>query len=64
MNFKQMLERAAIKILSFKSLFAIGVLVVLTQVELTAQNADVMNKLIYSVLGAKAVQYAAEVFKK
>ena len=64
MTFKQMLERAAIKILSFKSLFAIGVLVVLTQVELTAQNADVMNKLIYAVLGAKAVQYAAEVFKK
>ena len=64
MTFKQMVERAVVKILSFKTLFAAAVLVVLAVVPLTDTNADVLNKLIYCVLGAKTAQYVAEVFKK
>lgn len=57
---KEFFIRLAYKLTGLKALFAMAVLAILVLHDLSPENADVMTKLIYSVLGAKAAQYAAE----
>lgn len=60
MTFKDLLERAAIKLLSLKTLFAGAVLYVIATVPLSDNNTDALETLCYCVLGAKAVQYGLQ----
>jgi hypothetical protein len=60
---KNILSRLAYKTTGFKSLFVIGVMVALVMHQFSPQNADVLKFLIGFVLGAKALQYAADAVK-
>ena len=60
---KEFFTRLAFKLTGFKSLFTAAVLAILVLHDLSPENADVMTVLIVTVLGAKAVQYGADVFK-
>lgn len=60
---KTILTRLAYKTTGFKTLFVIGIVAALWLHDFSAQNADVLKYLIGFVLGAKAVQYAADALK-
>lgn len=60
---KEFFTRLAYKLSGFKALFTMAVLVILVMHDLSPENADVLVKLIYAVLGAKAVQYGADIVK-
>ena len=57
---KDLIKRIGVKLTGHKAMFTVAVLVVICFVDLSATNASVLEKLIYSVLGVKAVQYAKE----
>lgn len=59
---KSLLSRLAYKTTGFKSLFTIAVLASLWLHDFTAENVDALIALMGFVLGAKAVQYAADAF--
>lgn len=58
------IKRFAYKTTGFKSLFVIAVLTVLLLHDFSPVNGDVLMRLIEFVLGAKAVQYAAQAIKE
>ena len=60
---KEFFTRLAYKLTGLKALFAAAVLGVLVAHDLSPENADVLTVLIVTVLGAKAVQYGADVVK-
>jgi hypothetical protein len=60
---KEFFTRLAYKTTGFKSLFVVAVLASLWLHDFTDNNADVLMMLIGTVLGAKAVQYAADAMK-
>ena len=62
MTIKELLNRLYVKLISFKAMFTIAVLVLLSTVQFSPDNANVLKDLIYAVLGAKAVQYAAAAY--
>ena len=64
MTFKQIMERLYVKLVSFKAMLTVAIIVVLVTHNFTPENADVLRDLIYAVLGAKAVQYAAAAMTK
>ena len=56
---KDLIKRIGVKLSGHKALFTIAVLAIICFVQLSPTNAGVLEKLIYAVLGAKAMQYAA-----
>jgi len=58
------LKRIAYKTTGFKSLFVIASLGLITLHDFSANNADIFMMLIGTVLGARAVQYAADAYKE
>jgi hypothetical protein len=62
MTIKELLNRLYVKLISFKAMFTIAVLVLLSTVQFSPDNANVLKDLIYAVLCAKAVQYAAAAY--
>ncbi len=61
---KEFFTRLAYKLTGLKAIFAAAVLAILVLHDLSPDNADVMTVLIVTVLGAKAVQYGADVIKE
>ncbi len=60
---KEFFTRLAFKLTGLKAMFGAAVLAILVVHDLSPENADVMSVLIVTVLGAKAVQYGADVLK-